>query len=85
MTDKKAKHQQKMYKHKKSVDGKIAAAKEERGVSILITGNGKGKTSSALGMAVRSIGYGHKIGIIQFLKVAQNTGEADFFRTCPTV
>lgn len=85
MTDKKEKHQKKMYKHKKSVDGKIAAAKEERGVSILITGNGKGKTSSALGMALRSIGYGHKVGIIQFIKGAQNSGEADFFKTCPHV
>lgn len=79
-------HKTKMEKHKKKVDSKIASAQIERGVSILMTGNGKGKTSSAFGMVIRALGYNQKVGIIQFIKGAQDCGEADFLRAnCPTV
>jgi cob(I)alamin adenosyltransferase len=79
-------HKEKMQKQKDKVDAHIAAATTERGVAILMTGNGKGKTSSAFGMVFRALGYQQKIGIVQFIKGAQDCGEADFLRThCPQV
>ena len=73
------KHKQKMQLLKSKVDASIAAATIKKGVGILLTGDGKGKSSSALGMALRSIGYGYKVGIVQFIKGAQPSGEAKFF------
>ncbi|MCL4142063.1 UNVERIFIED_CONTAM: hypothetical protein GTU68_019104 [Idotea baltica] len=70
-----------MQKQKEKVDAHIAAANIERGVSILLTGNGKGKTSSAFGMIMRALGYDQKVGIVQFIKGAQDCGEGDFLRT----
>lgn len=79
-------HKEKMQKQKEKVDAHIAAATTERGVAILMTGNGKGKTSSAFGMVFRALGYGQKVGIVQFIKGAQDCGEADFLRaSCPQV
>lgn len=79
-------HRQKMQKQKEKVDAHIQAANIERGVAILMTGNGKGKTSSAFGMVFRALGYGQNIAIVQFIKGAQDCGEADFLRNaCPHV
>jgi cob(I)alamin adenosyltransferase len=72
---KNAKHKKAMEKQKEKVDAAIAAADEERGVAILITGNGKGKSSSGFGMVLRSLGYDHKVGVVQFIKGAQLSGE----------
>lgn len=72
---KNAKHKAAMEKQKAKVDANIAAADTERGVAILLTGNGKGKSSSAFGMVMRAMGYGHKIGVVQFIKGAQLSGE----------
>ncbi|MCL4158683.1 UNVERIFIED_CONTAM: hypothetical protein GTU68_017895, partial [Idotea baltica] len=69
-----------MQKQKEKVDAHIAAANIERGVAILLTGNGKGKSSSAFGMVMRALGYGHKVGVVQFIKGAQDCGEGDFLR-----
>jgi cob(I)alamin adenosyltransferase len=74
------KHQQKMAKQKAAVDAAIAAATTERGVAILLTGNGKGKSSSAFGMVMRALGYGHKVGVIQFIKGVQLSGEELYLR-----
>jgi len=76
---KKNNHKQKMQKLKESVDASIAAATKEKGIGILLTGDGKGKTSSALGMVLRSLGYGFKVGVVQFIKGAHSSGEAEFF------
>ncbi|MFT5572762.1 MAG: cob(I)alamin adenosyltransferase [Cryomorphaceae bacterium] len=79
-------HKVKMQKQKAKVDAHIAAANTERGVAILLTGNGKGKTISAFGMIFRALGYGQKVGVVQFIKGAQNCGEADFLTSaCPQV
>ena len=51
-------HKRKMQNQKEKIDAKIAASDEERGVMILLTGDGKGKSSSAFGMVVRALGYG---------------------------
>lgn len=73
------KHLKKMKAVKEKQDQKIAAADIERGVSILLAGPGKGKSSSAFGMLARSLGHGHKVAVVQFLKGAMSTGEERFF------
>ncbi|MDA7746381.1 cob(I)yrinic acid a,c-diamide adenosyltransferase [Psychromonas sp.] len=73
------KHLKKMKAVKEKQDQKIAAATEERGISILLAGPGKGKSSSAFGMLARSLGHGHKVAVVQFLKGAMSTGEEKFF------
>ena len=83
---KNARHKAAMEKQKEKVDASIAAADEERGVAILLTGNGKGKTSSAFGMVMRALGYGQKVGVVQFIKGVQLSGEEMYVRDhCPQV
>ncbi len=88
MSDEKrdAKHRAAMEKQKASVDASIAAASVDRGVAILLTGNGKGKSSSAFGMVMRALGYEHKVGVVQFIKGEQMSGEELYLREhCPRV
>ncbi|NCF17152.1 MAG: cob(I)yrinic acid a,c-diamide adenosyltransferase [Haliea sp.] len=81
-----AKHKAAMQKQKTSVDAQIEAADIERGVAVFITGNGKGKSSSAFGMVMRALGYGMKIGVVQFIKGQQLSGEEIYLRDhCPQV
>ena len=76
----------KMQKLKEKVDQHIEACNEEKGVMILLTGDGKGKSSSAFGMVVRSLGYGYKIGVVQFIKGEQLSGEELYLKDhCPQV
>jgi cob(I)alamin adenosyltransferase len=71
-------------KRLKTARDKIQARKTiERGLLIVHTGNGKGKSSSAFGMAIRSIGWGMKVGIVQYVKGSWDTGEKAFFATNP--
>lgn len=75
-----------MQKQKKNVDANIEAASVERGVSVLLTGNGKGKSSSAFGMVMRALGYSQKVAVIQFIKGQQLSGEEIYVREqCPQV
>ena len=81
-----SKHKKAMKKQKTSVDASIAEANIERGVGILLTGNGKGKTSSAFGMVMRALGYGYKVGVVQFIKGEQLSGEELYLKEhCPDV
>ena len=80
-----SKHKAAMKKQKANVDASIAAADIERGVSLLLTGNGKGKSSSAFGMVMRALGYGHKIGVVQFIKGVWECGEHMLFEDHPLV
>lgn len=80
MTAKDQKHKKAMEKQKAKVDANIEAADEERGVVVLLTGNGKGKSSSAFGMVMRALGYGHKVGVVQFIKGEQLSGEELYLR-----
>ena len=83
---KERKHNAAMEKQKASVDSSIAAADTERGVAVLLTGNGKGKSSSAFGMVIRALGYEQKVGVIQFIKGEQLSGEEIYLRDrCPQV
>ena len=68
-------HKAKMQRVKASVDRRIEAAKEERGILIVYTGAGKGKTTAALGMVMRCLGHGMKVAVVQFIKGAIDTAE----------
>ncbi len=83
---KNTKHKKAMEKQKAKVDAHIEAADEERGVAILLTGNGKAKSSSAFGMVMRALGYDMKVGVIQFIKGEQLSGEELYLRDhCPQI
>lgn len=73
-------HTDRMQRKKEVVDSKIAAAREERGVLLVNTGNGKGKSSAAFGVVARALGHGLKVGVVQFVKGRSDTGEEAFFR-----
>lgn len=85
MSENEDKYQQRMAKKKALVDERIAKAKKERGIVILLKGNGKGKSSSALGTMARSLGHGKKCAVIQFIKGRNETGEQKFFKHHPLV
>jgi len=74
------KHKFEQARQKERIDAKIAQATDERGVVIMISGEGKGKTTSAFGMVMRSLGYDHKVGIVQFIKGKQLSGEELFIK-----
>lgn len=79
-----ARHNDKMRKVKAARDRMMATKTAERGLLIVHTGNGKGKTSAALGMVFRHIGHEMPVGIVQFTKSAKwDTGEARLLRKFP--
>jgi cob(I)alamin adenosyltransferase len=82
VTDEKkaASHKKKMQNQKENIDAHIAESNEERGVLILLTGNGKGKSSSGFGMVLRALGYDHKVGVVQFIKGQQLSGEEIYLK-----
>lgn len=65
-------------KHKQIFEKKLAAATKEKGLLIVNTGNGKGKSTAAFGMGLRVLGHGMKLGVVQFIKGALSTGERQF-------
>ena len=78
-------HNEKMAK-KKAARAKILATKtEERGLLIVHTGTGKGKSSAAFGMVLRSIGHGMRVGVVQFVKGVWETGERDILENFPAL
>ena len=83
--DSDARHAERMARKKAVVDQKIAAAQAERGVLLVNTGNGKGKSSAAFGLVARALGHGMKVGVVQFIKGRADTGEEAFFRRQPGV
>ena len=76
-------HAARMRRKKEIIDAKIAAATDERGVVVITTGNGKGKSSSGFGMVIRAMGHGMQTGVVQFVKGLFATGEELFLRRFP--
>lgn len=76
-------HRERMQRKKAAVDAGIARATVERGVVVVTTGNGKGKSSSGFGMVARALGHGLRVGVVQFIKGSFATGEEAFFRRFP--
>ena len=74
-------HQQRQQRLKDQVDARVAAAQEERGIIIVFTGNGKGKTTAAFCTVTRAVGHGHKVGVIQFIKGECPNGESNLLET----
>lgn len=74
-----------MQRKKTIVDAAIARADRDQGVLLVLTGNGKGKSSSAFGMIARALGHGMRVGVAQFIKGRCDTGEEGFFRRQPGV
>jgi len=73
-------YKKRMQRKKLYIDSRIDAANIDKGIIVLLTGNGKGKSSSAMGMICRSLGYDLKVGIVRFLKGEQATGEDIFLK-----
>jgi cob(I)alamin adenosyltransferase len=78
--ERESRHLKRMARKKAVIDGNIAAAQEERGVLVVNTGNGKGKSSAAFGVVARALGHGMNVAIIQFIKGRSDTGEEGFYR-----
>lgn len=73
--DKNQRHKQRMQKVKEQVDARIDAAQEERGLLLVITGNGKGKSTSGFGTVARAVGHGFKAAVVQYIKGTWECGE----------
>ena len=78
-------HAQRMAAKQKIMNERIARADKEQGILLVLTGPGKGKSSSGFGMLARALGHGMKVGGVQFIKGAFSTGEEAFFRNLPNV
>ncbi|WP_159738222.1 cob(I)yrinic acid a,c-diamide adenosyltransferase [Vibrio atypicus] len=74
-SNKEARHKARQQKVKEQVDAKIAAAQEEKGLLLIITGNGKGKSTSGFGTVARAVGHGLKCSVAQFIKGTWDNGE----------
>ncbi len=85
MKEETQRHRRRMQRHKAVVDAAIARATVDRGIVVVLTGNGKGKSSSGFGMVARALGHGFQVGIVQFIKGSFSTGEETFFRRFPEV
>lgn len=68
-------HRQRQQKRKEQVESRVAAATEKRGILIVFTGNGKGKSTAAFGTATRAVGHGKTVGVAQFIKGQWDNGE----------
>ena len=78
-------YKKRMQRKKEHIDSRIEEANIDKGVIVLLTGNGKGKSSSAMGMICRALGYDMKVALVRFLKGEQQTGEDLFLDSKPNV
>mgnify|MGYP006057854389 CR=1 FL=1 len=74
-------YQQKMEQRKKIQEQRLVEASKKKGLIIINTGHGKGKTTAALGMVLRSLGHGFQVAIIQFVKGAWEPAEKSIFKS----
>lgn len=86
MESRETRHKNAMQRRKALVDEKVAEASTEKGVLIVLTGNGKGKSSSGFGSVIRCIGHGYNAAVVQFIKGTWDCGERNFLQQrCPEV
>jgi cob(I)alamin adenosyltransferase len=78
-------YKKRMQRKKEHIDSRIEEANIDKGIIVLLTGNGKGKSSSAMGMICRALGYDMKVALVRFLKGEQQTGEDLFLDSNPNV
>ena len=78
-------YKKRMQRKKEYIDSRIDAANIDKGIIVLLTGNGKGKSSSAMGMICRALGYDMKVALVRFLKGDQQTGEDLFIENHPNI
>jgi cob(I)alamin adenosyltransferase len=78
-------HVARMQRKKAVVDAQITAANISRGLLLIHTGNGKGKSTAAFGLLARALGHGMKAAVVQFIKGRSDTGEEAFFRNSPNL
>ena len=78
-------YKKRMQRKKEYIDSRIDAANIDKGIIVLLTGNGKGKSSSAMGMICRALGYDMNVGLVRFLKGDQQTGEELFLESHPNI
>ena len=78
-------YKKRMQRKKEHIDSRIQEANIDKGIVVLLTGNGKGKSSSAMGMICRALGYEMKVALVRFLKGEQQTGEDLFLDSNPNV
>ena len=79
LAERNARHKRAMQRKKEHIDGNIAKATIDKGLMVVLTGNGKGKSSSAFGMLARSVGHGLRCGVVQFIKGTWDCGEQKLF------
>jgi cob(I)alamin adenosyltransferase len=82
-SDEAARHRAKMAKRKQVQDAEVAGKQIEKGLLIVNTGPGKGKSTAAFGLLLRMIGHGRRTGVVQFIKGAWGTGERDVLAKFP--
>ena len=78
-------YKKRMQRKKEHIDSRIEEANIDKGIVVLLTGNGKGKSSSAMGMICRALGYNMQVALVRFLKGEQQTGEDLFLDSNPNV
>ena len=78
-------YKKRMQRKKEHIDSRIEEANIDKGIIVLLTGNGKGKSSSAMGMICRALGYKMQVALVRFLKGEQQTGEDLFLDSNPNV
>lgn len=78
-------HRQQMQEMKRQQDEKVRAATEKRGIVIVNTGDGKGKSTAAFGTALRAAGHGYRVGLVQFVKGTWKTGEKEALKRFPEI
>ena len=85
MQGKEERHVARMQRKKEVIDQKVDAADTARGVLLVNTGNGKGKSSAAFGVAARALGHGMKVAVVQFVKSRTDTGEEAILGRLPGI